>query len=39
MATRPAGRAEFYLKDPGNEKDPQKYETEILYLTTGEQAR
>jgi len=26
------GRVEFYRRDPGNEKDPQKYETEILYL-------
>lgn len=26
------GRVERYLKDPGNEKDPRKYETEIAYL-------
>jgi len=34
-----AGRAEFLLKDPSNEKDPQKYETEIVYLTADGEAR
>ena len=34
-----AGRAEFYLKDPGNEKDPQKYKTEIAYLTAVRRSR
>jgi len=33
------GRAEFLLKDPSNEKDPQKYETEIVYMTADEQAK
>jgi effector-binding domain-containing protein len=31
-----AGRAEFFLKDPGNEQDPRKFETEIAYLTANE---
>jgi len=27
-----ASRAEFYITDPGNEPDPRKWKTEILYL-------
>jgi effector-binding domain-containing protein len=34
-----AGRTEFYLKDPSNEKDPEKYETEIAYLTVDGKAK
>jgi effector-binding domain-containing protein len=32
-------RVEFYLKDPGNESDPQKFETELAFLTAEAQAR
>jgi effector-binding domain-containing protein len=38
LGTAWAGRVEFYLRDPSNEKDPQKYETEIAYLTAGGKA-
>jgi effector-binding domain-containing protein len=29
------GRAEFFLRDPGNEKDPKSYVTEITYAVAG----
>ncbi|MEO5952963.1 MAG: GyrI-like domain-containing protein, partial [Chloroflexia bacterium] len=31
-------RLEFYIKDPGNEQDPTKYETELAFLTRDPQS-